>query len=249
MTKELNTTFFKDNGWVKIKNFSTKSEINKIKKNINKFLSENYEHYSGRDINFLSNKKDWKNINSFHKLHDCNFIQKFSKKNKIEQLVKNLLNIRKIKLRASELFAKPKKHGLEVPIHQDNFYWCIKDAKALTMWIALEKTNKENGGLYYFDKSHKLGLLKHNPSYKKGSSQMIKKNLKLKKLKKSYPSLNPGDCLIHHSLMVHGSNKNHSSNSRKGITFQFVNFYSKVDTIRKKKYEKSLKKQIQSRVF
>ena len=41
MTKELNTTFFKDNGWVKIKNFSTKSEINKIKKNINKFLSEN----------------------------------------------------------------------------------------------------------------------------------------------------------------------------------------------------------------
>ena len=86
MTKELNTTFFKDNGWVKIKNFSTKSEINKNKKNINKFLSENYEHYSGRDINFLSNKKDWKNINSFHKLHDCNFIQKFSKKNKIKSI-------------------------------------------------------------------------------------------------------------------------------------------------------------------
>jgi ectoine hydroxylase-related dioxygenase (phytanoyl-CoA dioxygenase family) len=78
---------------------------------------------------------------------------------------------------------------------------------------------------------------------------MIKKNLKLKKLKKSYPSLNPGDCLVHHSLAVHGSNKNHSNNSRKGITFQFVNFHSKIDIIRKTKYERSLKKQIQSRVY
>ena len=134
-----------------------------------------------------------------------------------------------------------------MPIHQDNFYWCIKDAKALTIWIALEKTNKENGGVFYFNKSHKLGLFKHIPSYKKGSSQMIKKNLKLKKLKKSYPSLNPGDCLVHHSLVVHGSHKNHSNYSRKGITFQFVNFYSKIDIIRKTKYERSLKKQILSR--
>ena len=248
MTNESKINLFSDNGWVKIKNFSTKSEVSKIKKNINSFLKKNYKNYSGRDINFVSNKKNWKSINSFHKLHDCSFIRKFSKQKKVEQLVKNLLDIKKLKLRASELFAKPKKHGLDVPIHQDNFYWCIKDSKALTMWIALEKTNKKNGGVYYFNKSHKLGLLKHVPSYKKGSSQMIKKNSKLKKLRKSFPSLNPGDCLIHHSLAVHGSNKNYSNNSRKGITFQFVNFYSKIDKIRKAKYEKSLIKQIKKRI-
>lgn len=247
MTRELHTNFFEDNGWVKIKNFSNKSEISLIKKNINIFLRENCKNYSGRDINFISNKKNWKNINSFHKLHDCNFIQKFSKKKKIVNLVKNLLNTKKIKLRASELFAKPKKYGLDVPIHQDNFYWCIKDAKALTMWIALEKTNKKNGGVFYFDKSHKLGLLKHVPSYKKGSSQMIRSNSKLKRMKISYPTLNPGDCLLHHSLAVHGSNKNYSNNSRKGITFQFLKYSSKIDHKRKKKYERSLMKQVRSR--
>lgn len=247
MTKELYTNFFNDNGWVKIQNFSTRSEINKIKKNVNNFLKENYKHYSGRDINFISKRKNWKNINSFHKLHDCNFIQKYSEKKKITLLVKSLLNTKKIRLRASEVFAKPKNYGLDVPIHQDNFYWCIKDAKALTIWIALEKTSEKNGGVFYFDKSHKLGLLKHIPSFKKGSSQMIKKNIKLKKLKKSLPRLNPGDCLVHHSLVVHGSNKNYSNNSRKGITFQFVNFSSKTDFKRKNKYEKSLMKQIKNR--
>ena len=48
---------------------------------------------------------------------------------KVEQLVKNLLDIKKLKLRASELFAKPKKHGLDVPIHQDNFIGVLKFLK------------------------------------------------------------------------------------------------------------------------
>ena len=77
MNREINTKLFNDNGWVKIKNFSTKGEINEIKKKTNQFLSQNYKQYSGRDINFLSNKKNWKNINSFHRLHDCSFIKKF----------------------------------------------------------------------------------------------------------------------------------------------------------------------------
>ena len=53
MTREINTKLFNDNGWVKIRNFSTKSEINEIKKKINQFLRKNYKQYSGRDINFL----------------------------------------------------------------------------------------------------------------------------------------------------------------------------------------------------
>ena len=32
MTKESNINLFSDNGWVKIKNFSTKSEVSEIKK-------------------------------------------------------------------------------------------------------------------------------------------------------------------------------------------------------------------------
>ena len=57
MTNESKINLFSDNGWVKIKNFSTKSEVSEIKKNINSFLKKNYKNYSGRDINFVSNKK------------------------------------------------------------------------------------------------------------------------------------------------------------------------------------------------
>ena len=46
MTKESNINLFSDNGWVKIKNFSTKSEVSEIKKNIKSFLKKNYKNYS-----------------------------------------------------------------------------------------------------------------------------------------------------------------------------------------------------------
>ena len=42
------------------------------------------------------------------------------------------------------------------------------------MWIALDEANKKNGSLYYFKKSHKLGLLPHEASNTPGSSQKIK---------------------------------------------------------------------------
>lgn len=88
MNREFDIKFFKDNGWVKIENFTSKSEIRNLKKKINEFLKKNYNKYTGRDINFLSEKKNWNNINSFHKLHDCNFILKFSQKKKNSKIGK-----------------------------------------------------------------------------------------------------------------------------------------------------------------
>ena len=238
---------YNDKGWVKVEKFCKVKEIKLLKKKINDFLKRNHKNYSGRDINYTGNKINWRKINSFHKLDDCGFINRFSQKKEIKNLVKKLISTKKVKLRASELFAKPKKNGLDVPVHQDNFYWCIKDSKALTMWIALEKTNSKNGSIFYYNGSQKIGLLEHKPSFKKGSSQMIKSFKKLKKCKISQPSLNPGDCIIHHCEVVHGSNKNVSNMSRKGFTFQFVDYFSKLDLKRKRKYEKSLFKQISSR--
>ena len=61
------------------------------------------------------------------------------------------------------------------------------------------------------------------------------------------PNLNPGDCLVHHCLTAHGSNRNKSNFSRKGFTFQFKDFNSKIDIKQKKIYEKSLYKQLKEK--
>ena len=152
-----------------------------------------------------------------------------------------------MELRASELFAKPKKSGLRVPIHQDNYYWNVIGGNALTLWIALSPSIKENGALFYFNKSHKMGILEHKPSFSKGSSQTIKNKKILKRFKKIYPILKTGDALIHNCLIVHGSSRNRSNISRKGFTFQFKTKKSKYDYVKIKEYEKKLNYQIKLR--
>ena len=115
------------------------------------------------------------------------------------------------------------------------------------MWIAIDSAKKNNGAVEYLVGSHKK-LYSHVPSYAPGSSQMVKKLDYLKKrFKTRIFNLEPGDCLIHHSQIVHGSKKNISNFSRRGFTIQVTPKNVKVDIKRFKKYQKSLIQQIKMR--
>jgi phytanoyl-CoA hydroxylase len=238
------------NGWVKVGNFFSKKNVANLNKKINVFLSQRLKRYKGKNINFLndSNKGNGVNeINSFHKLADSKYIRQKSKNKNLLNIVNALLNS-KPRFIQSELFAKPAKKGLPSPCHQDNYYWCIKGGNALTVWVALDNVSKKNGGLYYYNKSHKDGLVNHVPSYAKGSSQTVSSKINLKKYKKITPKLNSGDALFHHSLIIHGSQANTSGKRRRGLTFQFKPYNSKIDLLKKNKYLNNLKLQLQTRL-
>ena len=238
------------NGWVKIPNFIDKKNTLKVKSLIKNFIEKNIRKNksTSRHINFVgsNNFSNLKNLNSFHQLANSRWIKNFATKKKLLSIIENFLGV-KPKYKASELFAKPAKKGLPSPVHQDNFYWAVKNSNALTVWIALDDSNKRNGGIFYYQGSHKFGILDHVPSYAKGSSQTVKNRNFLKKFKKVYPNLKKGDALIHHCLVVHGSNKNTSKQNRKGWTLQYKDKLSTYDLRQKRKYEKSLNLQLQQR--
>jgi len=235
------------NGWVKLESLINTQEINYLKKDINTFLKKNQKKYENRNINFISNNNT-NYISSFHRLSDSKKIKKFSKQKKIVNIVKKLFK-NKPKFRKCELFAKPAKFGIAVPDHQDNYYWCLKNGKSLTVWIALEDSSKKNGAVHYYQGSHKFGIVSHKPSFVKGSSQTISDKKILKKYKKIIPVLKKGDALVHDSFIIHGSKKNFSSKSRMGLTIQFQEQKCKYDYKRKRAYEKSLKNQIEKRNY
>lgn len=236
-------------GWVTCKKLFSLSEINSVNLIINDFLKKKIHltNKKTRAINFTDNEGiNFENINSFHDLAQCEKIRNFAKKKKILNAAKNFLNSDP-EFRFCELFAKPARTGLPSPDHQDNYYWGIKGSNALTFWIALDNSNKKNGCVHYYDGSHKYGILKHEASFAKGSSQKVSDTNFLKKFKVSYPELEPGDVLVHHSLVVHGSSKNNSKNNRRGWTIQFKDKSASYDFKQIKNYEKSLSDQIQSR--
>ena len=135
--------------------------------------------------------------------------------------------------------------GLPSPMHQDNYYWNLKNPRAITLWIALTRAFHKNGSVEYLIGSHKEGLIKHIPSNAPGSSQKIKNlNRYKKKYKKKIFCLDVGDCLIHHSLIIHGSKPNYSPYPREGFTIQLIDKNTSINNHAYKKYKDSLNQQI-----
>ena len=238
---------YKQDGFVKVKNLLSKKEINQIKSSLFEFIENNSKSLSGRDVSFVKNSKI---INSIHNLKKWNLVKRIQNNYQIKKLAKNMIG-EKIQNFGAELFAKPAKKGLQTPIHQDNHYWHIQTEKenffpngpGLTIWIALEKSTKRNGAVFYFKKSHQVGLLEHVFLKKKtGLSQELKHKNLLKLFKKQTPELNIGDALIHNCMIVHGSNLNKSLKSRLGLTMRFISKNSFINQYFKKKYDLELNK-------
>ena len=229
-------------GYIILRNFINKNQAKIIKNELSTYLNNRKATFSKRNINFTKGNL----INSVHDLNTWIYTKKFQEDPKLIKLVKKLLED-KPKNFGSEVFAKPAKVGLASPSHQDNFYWCVDNASGLTVWISLDDSSEKNGAVYYYTGSHNLGLLEHQPSYMPGSSQKIKYEQGLSKFKKVTPNLRPGDCLIHHCLVVHGSTKNKTSRSRIGWTLRYIGQKSKFDPFLKKNYERKLFNQLKKR--
>ena len=112
----------------------------------------------------------------------------------------------------------------------------------MNAWIACSKANFKNGGVYYYSGTHKKGLKKHILSKEPGSSQKIPQKYLNKKIKKTYPNLEPGDCIFHHCEIIHGSKRNNSNSDRIGLVISYKGSSAVIDKKKLKSYRKKLKK-------
>ena len=234
---------FDKNGFLVLKKIFSFNEINnilneldKIKKKVITKKNKKYHH--------KTNDGKINTIHNIQEFYECKTLMKIINKKKLILTLSNLLK-GPIKMRNLEFFLKPKRSGLSTPFHQDNFYWNFAEGKALNVWLACSNSSKKNGGLCYLRGSHKLGTINHKLSFAKGSSQMIPKNILNKlKFKKIFPKLKKGDCLIHDSEIIHGSEKNYSDENRVGLTISYASAKAKIDIIKLRRYKNNLKKNL-----
>ena len=65
-------------------------------------------------------------------------------------------------------------------------------------------------------------------------------------IKKIYPKLKIGDCVIHHPEVIHGSAKNNSNKDRIGFVVSYRGKNSKIDNIRLKIHKQNLKNNLKT---
>ena len=232
---------YEENGFTLIKNFLNHDEVKELKKIVDSEIEKAIKEKDSR-----SSHKVGDQVNSIHKINNDARIHDFQTRNDFTELIEYLMEEESVPFGA-EIFAKPAMIGLAVPPHQDNYYWCVEPPLGMTVWIALQQSGKENGGVYYLKKSHKNRLIAHENSGVPGSSKKIIISDELETFEKIIPELMPGDILIHNVLVIHGSDKNNSSKGRCGLTFRYISKEHRIDSAAKNQYEIDLNEQLRSR--
>ena len=128
-----------------------------------------------------------------------------------------------------QFFNKPPRHGGITPPHQDGFYFMRQPNNALTMWLALDKVDDENGCIRYLPGSQIEGYRPHRRQNRTGFSQGIT-DFGEEDLKREHAiDASPGDVLIHHAMIVHRADPNPSDRSRRAMGLIYYGKNAKED--------------------
>ncbi len=124
-----------------------------------------------------------------------------------------------------QIFWKPPRQGGVVAWHQDYSYWTrTKPVAHLTCWCGLDDATKENGCLQYIPGSHEWGLLP-KPVIA-GELQGIKEFLDAKQKTQfenpRFAEVKAGEAIFHHSLTLHGSGANISTQPRRAFVINVI---------------------------
>jgi phytanoyl-CoA hydroxylase len=116
-----------------------------------------------------------------------------------------------VEVQEPEWFNKPPGTNHFTPPHQDNYYFNLKPAQVLTIWMALDPVDDGNGCLRYVAGSHRRGIRPHGRSNVLGFSQGITDYGPDDEAREVAIHLQPGDVVVHHGNTIHRADANRST--------------------------------------
>jgi phytanoyl-CoA hydroxylase len=141
-----------------------------------------------------------------------------------------------------EWFNKPPGTVHPTPPHQDNYYFNLKPANVVTLWMALDRVDDENGCLRYVSGSHREGFRAHDASNVLGFSQGITDYGRTDEAREVKIHLEPGDVVAHHAMTIHRAEPNRSATrQRRAFAMVFRGVSCRRDEEAFARYQQSLK--------
>jgi non-heme Fe2+,alpha-ketoglutarate-dependent halogenase len=130
----------------------------------------------------------------------------------------NLVNI------MTHYFSKDPGDDKQVSWHQDASYWPLTPSKTVTVWLAIDDTDEENGAMQFIPGSHLHGQIPFEHSTPE-ERNVLGQSVPTAEAWGGPPdsiNLKAGQISIHTDLMLHSSGINRSARRRCGLTLRYM---------------------------
>ena len=237
---------FRRDGYVHLPGFLTPAQIEEVNQRIDHLISEGVPRLPA-DVAFYEDRTDATSLKQIQMLFKLDpFFEQMMFGSRFEALASMLLSDEVVG-KNMQYFNKPPLIGQPTPAHQDGYYFMLNPCEALTMWLALEPVDTENGCIRYVRGSHNREMRPHAQTNVLGFSQGMTDFGTDEDLQNEvFFSAQPGDLLVHHALTVHRAGGNLSkSRSRRALGFIYYAARAQEDTARKEAYQRQLSAKLQ----
>lgn len=213
---------FDADGFVVLRGFLAADQLAELMGNLDRYVREVVPKLGDKDA-FYDDKSNPATLKQMHQMEQDPFFAAYLHhplwKSAAEALLGETVKIPT----GAEWFNKPPGTNHPTPPHQDNFYFCLKPAQVLTVWLALDPVDEENGCLRYVRGSHLPGVRQHSRTKTLGFSQGIADYNNFDRSREVAIPARPGDALIHHGNTIHRADANRSPTRNRrsfGMVFQ-----------------------------
>ena len=229
---------FDRDGFVILREFLDEQEIGEVRENVERYIEEVIPTMPPEQVYYEvpERMETLKQLQRMH-THDPFFEELFVRR--LRPLAEVLLDGDVIPTNL-QYFNKPPGVSKPTPVHQDGFYFKIKPKEALTMWLALDQVDDENGCIRYVRGAHKQGLREHARTQTLGFSQGLVTFTDEDHSAETSIQAEPGDLSAHHCLMVHRADGNPSERHRRALGFIYYSARVEEDTAEVEVYQASL---------
>ena len=160
-------------------------------------------------------------INGWHK--HCASIHDLVTEERILDYVEDLLG-EDLVCWGTHYFCKLPSETRRVSYHQDASYWPLSPSKTVTVWLAIDDADEDNGAMTVIPGSHLHGQI----PFEKSAAEEENVLNQTVAAPESYGRppvpfvMKAGQISLHTDLLLHGSEPNRSARRRCGLTMRFV---------------------------
>lgn len=216
--RTLKETYDRD-GYVVVRQLLSAAEFGELRDNLDRYIREVVPKLPDGDA-FYEDRARPETLKQMQRIQRDPYFARYLHHPKWTRLAALLLG-EPLQVEGAEWFNKPPGTHHVTPPHQDNFYFCYAPPQVLTMWLALDPVDEENGCLRYVPGSHLLGIRPHQRTKTLGFSQGISDYGDADRTLERAIIMQPGDVTIHHGNTIHRADAN-SSSTRHRRSFALV---------------------------
>ncbi|MCC2684514.1 MAG: hypothetical protein K0R75_1413 [Paenibacillaceae bacterium] len=216
--------FFRENGFLQVNDVLAEEEIVELKGYMEEAMTQ--ELADGNTLHKDRNRPNGGYSRVLNQVVNCwrdhAGVARYTSDKRLAGMAKQLAGASSIRLFHDHALWKMPNDSKPTPWHQDFPFWPMNEPGGLSIWIALDDVDENNGCMMFVPRSHKAGKFPATPLNGAIDVYHYVQDHDIKNVQPVICRMKAGGCTFHHGLTFHYAHANTTAQPRRAFAIIYM---------------------------